>query len=111
MCWQSEPAKEKIQDNLFIWDAVSHVLQISADIIHVGVAEEDPCKVFLADGGQASGVGEELDLKHLCLQVVHEPAEEEEMPHTHQHRSKTWHNHQQNHKRLFQRGMQMPMLL
>lgn len=59
---------------LFIRDAVSHVLQIAADVVHIGVAEEDPGKVFLTDGGEASGVGEELNLQHLCLQVVHEPA-------------------------------------
>lgn len=52
---------------------MAHVLQILVDVIHVGVAEEDPSKVFLANGGQAFGVWEELYLKHLCLQVVHEP--------------------------------------
>lgn len=65
-----------IKTCLFIRDAVSHVLQIAADVVHVGVAEEDAGKVFLTDGGEASGVGEELDLQHLCLQVVHEPAQE-----------------------------------
>lgn len=65
-----------MRTNLFIWDAVSHVLQIAADVVHVGVAEEDAGKVFLTDGGEASGVGEELNLQHLSLQVVHEPAQE-----------------------------------
>lgn len=65
---------ENNQAYFFIRDAVSHILQIAADVVHVGVAEEDPGKVLLADGGQASRVGEELNLQHLCLQVVHEPA-------------------------------------
>lgn len=52
---------------------MAHVLQILADVVHFGKAKEDPSKIFLADGGQAFGVGEELYLKHLCLQVVHEP--------------------------------------
>lgn len=52
---------------------MTHVLQIAADVVHVGVTEEDPSEVFLTDGGQAFRVGEELYLKHLCLQVVHEP--------------------------------------
>lgn len=52
---------------------MTHILQIAADVVHVGVAKENPCKVFLADGGQAFRVGEELYLKHLRLQVVHEP--------------------------------------
>lgn len=64
------------RSNLFIRDAVSHVLQVAADVVHVGVAEEDPGKVLLTDGREASGVGEELNLQHLCLQVVHEPAQE-----------------------------------
>lgn len=59
--------------HLFVRHAVPQVLQVSADVVHVGVAEEDPGKVFLADGGHAFGVGEELYLEHLCLQVVHEP--------------------------------------
>lgn len=62
---------------LLIRNAVAHVLQVPADVVHVGVAEEDPSEVFLADGGQASGVGEELDLQHLGLQVVHEPVANE----------------------------------
>lgn len=52
---------------------MSHILQVSADVVHVGVTEEDPSEVLLADGGHAFGVGEELNLKHLRLQVVHEP--------------------------------------
>ena len=59
--------------HLFVRQAVAQVLQVPADVVHVGVAKQDPRKVFLADGGQAFGVGEELYLKHLCLQVVHEP--------------------------------------
>lgn len=59
--------------HLFVRNAVAYVLQIPTDVVHVGEAKEDPSKVFLADGGQASGVGEELYLKQLCLQVVHEP--------------------------------------
>lgn len=58
---------------LFIRQAVAHVLQILADVVHVGVAKEDPSEVFLANGGQAFRVGEELYLEQLCLQVVHEP--------------------------------------
>lgn len=61
--------------NLFVRHAVADIFQIPADIVHVGVAEKDLSKVFLADGGQAFGVGEELYLKQLCLQVVHEPGE------------------------------------
>ena len=45
---------------------------MGADVFHVGVAEQDPGEVFLTDGGQAPGVGQELNLKHLRLQVVHE---------------------------------------
>lgn len=59
--------------HLFIRHAVAQVLQVSADIVHVGVAKENPSKVFLTDGGHALRVGEELYLKHFCLQVVHEP--------------------------------------
>lgn len=65
--WRGETA------HLFVRNAVTHVLQIAADVVHVGVTKEDPSEVFLADGGQAFRVGEELYLKHLCLQVVHEP--------------------------------------
>ena len=65
--------------NLFVRHAVADVFQIPADIVHVSVAEEDLSEVFLADGGQASGVGEELYLKQLCLQVVHEPGEARRM--------------------------------
>lgn len=59
--------------DLFIRYVVPHVLQVSADVVHVGVSKEDPSKVFLANGGHAFGVGEELYLKQLGLQVVHEP--------------------------------------
>lgn len=71
--WKSEC--EGKTAHLFIRHAVSHVLQVlqSADVVHLGVAKEDLSKVFLADGGHAFGVGEELYLKHFCLQVVHEP--------------------------------------
>lgn len=55
---------------------MSHVLQVAADVVHVGIAQENPGKVFLTDGGEAPGVGEELNLQHLRLQVVHEPARE-----------------------------------
>lgn len=65
--------KGKKAAHLFVRHAVAHVVQIRADVVHVGVAKEDPSEVFLADGGQALGVGEELYLKQLCLQVVHEP--------------------------------------
>lgn len=65
--------KGKKKKHLFVRHAVAHVVQIPADVVHVGVAKEDPSKVFLADSGQAFGVGEELYLKQLCLQVVHEP--------------------------------------
>lgn len=65
--------KLKVKAHLFIWYTVTHVLQIPANILNIGVAKEDLSKIFLADGGHAFGVGEELYLKHLCLQVVHEP--------------------------------------
>lgn len=68
----SESEGEK-RAHLFLRQAVAHVLQILADVVNVGVAKEDPSKVFLADGGQALAVGEELYLQHLRLQVVHEP--------------------------------------
>lgn len=71
MSWREEQTA-----HLFIRDAVPDVLQVSADVVHVGVAEEDPSKVLLADGGHAFGVGEELDLEDLRLQVVHESAGE-----------------------------------
>lgn len=59
--------------HLFIRHAVANILQVSADIVHVGVAKENPSKVFLTDGGHALRVGEELYLKQFCLQVIHEP--------------------------------------
>lgn len=62
--------------HLFIWHTVANILQVSADIVHIGVAKKDPSEVLLADGGHAFGVGEELYLKQLCLQVVHEPGGE-----------------------------------
>lgn len=55
---------------------MSHTLQVTVDIVHVGVAQENPGEVFLADGGHTFGVGEELYLEHLCLQVVHESGSE-----------------------------------
>lgn len=62
----------ELSAHLFVRYAVANVLQVSADVVHLGVAEEDAGEVLLADGGHAFGVGEELDLEHLRLQVVHE---------------------------------------
>lgn len=61
---------------LFLWYTVTHILHIPADVIHVCVAKKNASKVFLTDSGHAFGVGEELNLKHLRLQVVHEPGGE-----------------------------------
>lgn len=73
MCHTHTHMANKADSDLFVRQAVAHVLQILGDVVHVGEAEEDASEVFLADGGQALAVGEELDLEHLRLQVVHEP--------------------------------------
>lgn len=50
-----------------------HILQVAADVVYSGVAQEDASKVLLTDGGHALRIGQELNLKQFCLQVVHEP--------------------------------------
>ncbi len=57
---------------LLIRYALPHILQIAADIFYVSVAQQDSCKVLLTDGGHAFGIGQELNLQHLSLQIIHE---------------------------------------
>lgn len=52
-----------------------YILQVAADVVNSGVSQKNPGKVLLTNGGQAFGIGKELNLKYLCLQVVHESAE------------------------------------
>ena len=67
--------KHRQANDLVIRKILLHILHVAADVIYGGVAQEDLGEILHADGGQALGVAEELDLKHLCLQVVHEAAE------------------------------------
>lgn len=62
-----------LKAHLLIWNAVTHVFQIPRDVVYIGEAKKNASKVFFADGGHAFWEGEELYLKHLRLQVVHEP--------------------------------------
>ena len=62
-----------VHEYLLIRDALSDVLQVGVDVLHVGEAKQNFSKVFFADGGHPFGVGQELNLQHLCLKVVHKP--------------------------------------
>lgn len=64
--------------HLFIRYAMTHVLQIATDVVHIRVAKKNASEVFLTDGGHAFGVGEELYFKYFCLQVVHEPGDKQQ---------------------------------
>ena len=62
--------------HLLIRYTLADILQVGADVLHIGEAQKDFCKVFLADGGHSFRVGQKLNFQHFCLEVVHKPEEE-----------------------------------
>lgn len=52
---------------------MADILQVGADVFHVGESKQDFGKVFFTDGGHPLRVGQKLNFQHLCLKVIHEP--------------------------------------
>lgn len=56
---------------LLIGYTVADVLQVGADVFHIGEAQQNFGKVFFADGGHPLGVGQKFNFQHFCLEVIH----------------------------------------
>lgn len=62
-------------DSLLIRYTLADILQVGADVFHIGEAQKDFSKVFFTDGGHPFRVGQKLNFQHFCLKVIHKPVE------------------------------------
>lgn len=63
---------------LLVRYTLADILQVGTDVLHVGEAQQDFCKVFLTDGGHPFRVSQKLNFQHLCLKVIHKPEKQQE---------------------------------
>lgn len=52
---------------------MTDILQVGADVLHIGETQQNFGEVFFTDGGHPLRVGQELNFQHLGLKVVHKP--------------------------------------